>query len=135
VTVIFVETSALVAMLLDEPGSDALLARLDPPETAMTSTVAVFEAALVVSTRKGLAVRAALQLVQEFLLAAGVRTEALMVSDLNEAARAADLFGKGPGQPAQLNLCNCLAYGAARARGARLLYVGADFARTDIMSA
>ena len=41
-------------------------------------------------------------------------------------------YGKGR-PPAGLNLGDCLSYGAAKAHGARLLYVGDDFARTDLV--
>lgn len=40
-------------------------------------------------------------------------------------------YGKGR-HPAALNFGDCLAYAAAKARGARLLYVGDDSARTDL---
>ena len=41
-------------------------------------------------------------------------------------------YGKGRGHPAQLNLADCLSYACARRLGARLLYKGDDFARTDL---
>jgi ribonuclease VapC len=44
-------------------------------------------------------------------------------------------FGKGQGHPAQLNFGDCMAYALAKAHDAPLLYVGDDFARTDISSA
>jgi ribonuclease VapC len=55
------------------------------------------------------------------------------------SARAASdayrIFGKGMKHPAQLNFADCAAYALAKALGARLLFVGNDFARTDLRSA
>ena len=49
------------------------------------------------------------------------------------AARAAYAdFGKGSGHPAGLNFGDCLTYGLAKATGQPLLYVGDDFAHTDL---
>jgi ribonuclease VapC len=47
------------------------------------------------------------------------------------AAEAYTQFGKGR-HPAGLNMGDCFAYACARANGARLLFKGQDFARTDI---
>jgi len=43
-------------------------------------------------------------------------------------------YGKGR-HPAQLNLGDCFSYAAAKTLNAPLLYVGADFAKTDIRPA
>ncbi len=44
-------------------------------------------------------------------------------------------FGKGQGNPAQLNIVDCTAYALARSRGLPLLFKGDDFGLTDIASA
>lgn len=41
-------------------------------------------------------------------------------------------YGKGRGHPAQLNFGDCFSYACARAAGVPLLYVGTDFAKTDL---
>ena len=41
-------------------------------------------------------------------------------------------FGKGVGNPAVLNLGDCLAYGVAMAAREPLLFKGSDFAATDV---
>ncbi|MGL4441642.1 MAG: type II toxin-antitoxin system VapC family toxin [Bosea sp. (in: a-proteobacteria)] len=132
---IFVETSAIVAMLLDEPDADTLMARLDDAESAFTSVVAMFEAALVLSSRKGIAVAAALDIVKFFTEQGGISIQPLTPAILNLAAEAADRFGKGRGHKAQLNLCDCLAYASCRDAGAAMLFTGNDFGRTDIVTA
>ena len=44
-------------------------------------------------------------------------------------------FGKGMGHPAQLNFGDCFSYALAKSLNVPLLYKGADFAKTDIVSA
>jgi ribonuclease VapC len=70
--------------------------------------------------------------VMRFVDAAAIAVVPLDNDALDHVADAAQRYGKGRGHPAQLNLCDCLAYGAARAGDASLLFVGQDFARTDI---
>lgn len=51
------------------------------------------------------------------------------------AARAAYAdFGKGGGHPAALNFGDCLTYGLAKATDQPLLYLGDDFAQSDLHS-
>jgi ribonuclease VapC len=133
--VIFVETSALVAILLGEPAADVLMERLDHADSAVTSSVAVFEAALVLSTRKAITVAAALNVVRSFAAQGDIAILSVTPAMLDHAADAADRFGKGRGHGAQLNLCDCLAYAACRDAGASLLFTGQDFAQTDIARA
>jgi ribonuclease VapC len=59
-------------------------------------------------------------------------------SDARQARLAADAFeryGRGSGHPARLNFGDCLAYAAATALGAPLLFKGDDFSRTDVTPA
>ena len=51
------------------------------------------------------------------------------------ATQAFDRFGKGRGHPAQLNICDCMAYAVASTHGVPLLFKGDDFAQTDIAPA
>ena len=63
----------------------------------------------------------------------------MVVSFDDEMAKAAfeayRRFGKGQGNPAQLNIVDCAAYALAQARSQPLLYKGTDFARTDVLAA
>ncbi len=132
---VLVETSAIVALLLAEPEAEALAGILGQAREILVTPVASFEAALVIATRKGIPVPAALDMVDRLLLAAGARAIPLSPEVASTAAEAAERFGKGRGHPARLNLCDCLAYAAARHTGAALLFVGDDFARTDVRRA
>ncbi len=54
--------------------------------------------------------------------------------DARRAAQAHDRWGRGV-HPAGLNFGDCFAYALAKQQGCPLLYVGEDFARTDIAAA
>ena len=59
-----------------------------------------------------------------------------MIPITDEIGRAAldafDRYGKGRGHPAQLNMGDCFAYGAAMTLGVPLLFKGDDFAKTAL---
>ena len=65
-------------------------------------------------------------------------TIAILACDARQARLAADAFeryGRGTGHPAHLNFGDCLAYAAAAAHPAPLLFKGEDFALTDLSRA
>ena len=129
---ILLETSAIVALVLAEPEAAAFADRIRDARTIFVTPVATFEASLVISTRKRIPVPDAMDLVDRLLLLADADRIAVTPDMASIAAEAAERFGKGRGHPAQLNLCDCLAYAAARVTGADLVYAGNDFARTDL---
>ena len=131
---VLLETSAIVALILAEPEADALAANLAEASSVSVTPLATFEAALVIATRKAIPVPQAMDLVERLLLLAGALRIAVTPDMAAIAAESAERFGKGRGHPARLNLCDCLAYAAAKATGTDLLYVGDDFARTDLRS-
>lgn len=125
---IAVDTSALMAVLLDEEKTAACAEALSSNDRIVISAATVAEA-LVVAERRGLGAEMA-RLVDG--LAPDVETVTLAV-----ARRVANIYarwGKGA-HPAGLNFGDCFAYEVAQTRGCPLLYVGTDFARTDIGSA
>ena len=71
----------------------------------------------------------------ELLSRAGVRLVALDYELARAAAMASDRYGKGRGSPARLNICDVVVYAAAKAGNGRLLFVGSDFGRTDLVPA
>jgi ribonuclease VapC len=128
----FVDASAIVAILTREAEADALADVLDGAQASITSPIAIFEAALGVCRKRHASVAEAQRDVFEFLATAGVRTVSITDSDAATALDAFSRYGKGRGHPAQLNLGDCFAYAIAKAHGARLLFKGDDFAKTDI---
>lgn len=124
---IAVDTSALMAVLLDEEEKAACSAALSTNDRIVVSAATVAEA-LIVAERRGLGAEMA-------MLVGGLGLEIENVT-LATAKRVADSYaqwGKGA-HPAGLNFGDCFAYEVARTRDCPLLYVGADFARTDIES-
>ena len=69
--------------------------------------------------------------VRLFLEELSIRFVAMDEAAFEIAADAYARFGKGR-HPAGLNMGDCFAYAVARAQGARLLFKGGDFGRTDI---
>ena len=122
---IAVDTSALVAIILKEPLAEACLAALEAEAEVLISAGTLAEA-LIVSAMRNVSAEMA-RLVG--------RLDPEIVPVTPAAARRIGLayqqWGKGM-HPAALNFGDCFAYELARERGCRLLYVGDDFAKTDI---
>lgn len=131
----FVDTSAIVAILTREPDADALIDVLEGAQSPITSPIAVFEAALGICRKRHASVAEAYGDVEEFLGTAGIRTVPLTDKQAEAALEAFSRYGKGRGHPAQLNLGDCFAYAAAKNHGVSLLFKGEDFDKTDIRRA
>lgn len=127
----YVETSAIVAMLTGEPDASDLLTRLERSPERFTSVVSKVEAALAIGKAIGDFARSA-DLVDEFLGRLQIRTEAVSVDLYFEVMRAAATYGKGSGHPAKLNFGDCFSYAFAKQANAALLYKGNDFSQTDL---
>ena len=128
----FVDASAIVAILTREPEADALADVLDRDPSAITSPIAIFEAVLGLCRKRRASVEDAEADVAAFLLAAEIRIVPITAREAETALAAFSRFGKGRGHPAQLNLGDCFAYAVARNDRTSLLFKGDDFAMTDI---
>jgi ribonuclease VapC len=125
---IVVDTSALMAIVLDEPEADACIRAIEAAGGLMISAGTIAEALIVADRR---AVR------QEMAaLIAGLGFDVIAINEA-AAARIADAYGRwGKGMhPAGLNFGDCFAYDAALQHDLPLLFVGKDFSQTDIRSA
>jgi len=131
----FVDASAIVAVLTREPEADALADVLEKAAAGITSAIAIFEAVLGLCRRRHASIEEAGQDVSEFLALAGVSTVAVTDEEAKTALLAFSRYGKGRGHPAQLNLGDCFAYAVAKNRGVPLLLKGDDFDKTDIIPA
>ena len=123
-----VDTSALVAVLSREPAAGACAAVLAEDETLMMSAATLAEC-LIVGGRRGFAAPMA-RIVEELQIEISPVGRVAAV----QAASAYERWGKGV-HPAGLNFGDCFAYSLAMARRCPLLYVGRDFAQTDVISA
>jgi ribonuclease VapC len=131
----FVDASAIVAVLTREPEADAFADAMEGARSPITSPIAVFEAVLGICRKRHASVAEAQADVGEFLRIAGVRTVPITDVDAETALDAFARYGKGRGHPAQLNLGDCFAYAVARQHRASLLFKGDDFDKTDIQAA
>ena len=128
----FVDASAIVAILTRESGFESLNVALEGATALHTSAVAIFEATLGVRRKRRCDVAQAQQVVMAFLAALRIDVAIIAAAEASGALDAFSRFGKGTGHPAQLNMGDCFAYAVARSIGASVLFTGDDFARTDI---
>lgn len=130
----FVDASALTAMLVDEGDASELLARMQNHALRITSPLAIWETVLAVARILGLDVKVAEAAVEEFLVLTGVSVEPVLADVRGLAIGAFERYGKGR-HPAALNFGDCFAYACAKQSGVPLLYKGDDFPQTDITPA
>ena len=128
----FVDASALLAILANEPDKAGLVERLENTSNLFTSPIAVFETTANLCRMKAISVDVAKLEVEQLLTRARITVEPIDRAAGDLALSAFARYGKGRGHRAQLNLGDCFAYAMARQRGVPLLYKGADFALTDI---
>jgi ribonuclease VapC len=130
----FVDASALTALLTDEEEARELLARLQQTGTRQTSPLSVWEAAVAVARLLNLSVSAAAEAVEDYLALMEIAVVAVPPETARIALDAFDRFGKGR-HPAGLNFGDCFAYACARHLGQPLMFKGGDFPQTDIEAA
>jgi ribonuclease VapC len=130
--VIFIDASAIVAILTDEDDAAAFIDELEAVAERFTSPVAIFEAALGICRKRHSSVCEAYEDILQFLTIAGVQNIAIAPADAKTALDAFSRFGKGRGHPAQLNMGDCFAYAMASGRNAAVLFKGNDFEKTDV---
>jgi len=124
-----VDTSALLAILRDEPEAGFCAMAIETAADRRISAANFLESAVVIDgSRDPVASRRFDELVQEAQLVIEPVTE-FQARIAREAYRD---FGKGSGHPAQLNFGDCFAYALAKATGEPLLFKGNDFIHTDV---
>src|SRR6266853_1624826 len=128
----FVDASAIVAILTREADADALADVLESARSPITSPIAIFEAALGICRKRHTSVEEAAEDVREFLGVAAIRAVSITEREAETALAAFSRYGKGRGHPAQLNLGDCFAYAVAKNHRTALLFKGEDFDKTDI---
>ena len=127
-----VDTSALLAIVYAEPGHEELQEAIAADEMRIMSVASAIEASIVVARRAGSgAAQRALTVLDGVIKSLGLTIEPVTTTHL-ELARAAFLsFGKGM-NVAGLNYGDCFTYSLAKDTDEPLLFIGEDFARTDI---
>ncbi|PZU07811.1 type II toxin-antitoxin system VapC family toxin [Sphingomonas sp.] len=125
---IALDTSALMAIVLDEPKAAACISAIETEDELVISAGTLAEA-LIVSARRNVG-----EEVADLIDGLGVEVVGVSAAAARRIAFAYSKWGKGV-HPAGLNFGDCFAYEVAKERGCRLLYVGDDFSKTDIESA
>lgn len=128
----FVDSSALVAMIAPEPDGQEIASILDDAVDRRTSAIVVFETVLAIRRLRRATNAEVILLVQEFLQNAEVRIVDIDAGKYLSALQAFELYGKGTGHPARLNMGDCFSYAMAKSAGVPLLYKGDDFSHTDL---
>jgi ribonuclease VapC len=128
----FVDASALVAIMTGEPDAEALTSRLNEAKAPITSPIAVFETIAALSRKR----RGAFETLEfdltEFLSASNIAVVPVSNETGWDAAEIHLRYGKRSGHPARLNMGDCFAYAMAKQHKVPLLYKGDDFALTDL---
>ena len=122
-----IDTSALMAILLGEKQAEACAAALKTDDELIASAGTIAEALIVAAGRN---VSAQMQRLIEDL---GIEVVPVTAGSAQRVADAYARWGRG-NHRAALNLGDCFAYEVAKQNACRLLYVGADFGKTDIKS-
>lgn len=130
----FIDASALTALLTNEDDARELLARLQQDPKRLTSPLAVWEAAIAVARILDLPIAETADAVESYLALVKIETVVVPPAVARIAIEAFDRYGKGR-HPARLNFGDCFAYACARHFGEPLMFKGADFPLTDIEAA
>lgn len=127
-----IDTSALIAILRNEPATPRIKDALRQAESRQISAATLVEARVVMTSKTGASGRRHLDsLVKE----ARIETVDVTPVQADLASQAFTDFGRGSGSPAKLNYGDCFSYALAADTGEALLYVGEDFTHTDLRSA
>lgn len=127
-----IDTSAIIAILRDEPEALACARAIATATRRRICAVNFVEAAIVIDAgHDPIATRRFDQLIRE----AQIEIESVTEAQARIAREAYRDFGIGTGHPAKLNFGDCFAYALAKEKGEPLLYKGDDFGRTDVIAA
>jgi ribonuclease VapC len=131
-TAIVVDTSAVIAILKDEPEKDRFVEAILAASPRLMSAVSLQEAGMVIAGRHGN--EAAWEPLDALLVRLNLEIVAHDAALAGLARRAFLRFGKGR-HASGLNFGDCASYALAKAHNLPLLFKGEDFARTDIAQA
>ncbi|MGN6032958.1 MAG: type II toxin-antitoxin system VapC family toxin [Thermomicrobiales bacterium] len=124
-----VDSSALVAIALNEDGSDILSMALSQSRSPRISAANLLETWTVIDRRGG---PRALPILEDTMSRVGLAIEPVTLAQVEIAREAYARYGRGIGHPARLNFGDCFAYALAKQTDEPLLFVGDDFIHTDL---
>lgn len=126
-----IDSSAILAIVFQEPGFEGLLDALENAWGAAAGTPTLAETSIVMEARLG---DNAAGLLERLLDELNIQEISFGEIHWREAGDAYRRFGKGR-HPAALNFGDCLTYAVAKLSGEPLLFTGGDFGQTDLESA
>ena len=121
---IAVDTSAIVAIALNEPEREVFRQAIMQARKALISTASVIEVKMVLYSRRG---PRAVVLAEDMLRLPMFEITPPGPADLDAAFGAFVAFGKGSTHPAALNFGDLFSYALAKVRNLPLLFKGNDF--------
>ena len=127
-----VDSSAMIAILTDEPDGPALSRVLDGPQIVRLSAASYLETSIVLDKRRDTLMSVK---IDDLIESARITLEPVTVEQARIARQAYRDYGKGSGHPANLNFGDCFSYALARDKREPILYKGDDFVHTDLQSA
>jgi ribonuclease VapC len=136
----FVDASAILAILLEEADGPKLAAALDAAKRRkpITSVLAAWEAVVGLNRKKGLPISEAESRVREFVETTGLDIVEVSTAELSAALQAFDRYGRHRYSEADrnkaLNLADCFHYACAKANRMPILHKDIGLALTDIKS-
>jgi ribonuclease VapC len=130
----FVDTSAIVAVILDEPEATSIKKIIERTPNSITSPMVRLETSIVIGNKLKIGPVEAENLFNKFLAFGEITIVPLTDETGSLAVAAYEKFGKGR-HPAKLNLADCFSYGVAKSLGVPILFIGNDFSKTDLKSA
>jgi len=128
--VIVVDASAVIAIMQEEPGYERIAEKLLASDDRRISPISWVEISMALARKYA----DPSSVSDAYLRHAIIKIHPIDSDQAEWARRAFISYGKGR-HPARLNIGDCFSYAAAKALNAPLLYVGDDFAKTDIRAA
>ena len=127
----FIDTSAVVAILAREPDAAHFAQKIAEASRPISAGHALLEASMRLASVLRVEPEVAKAAAPEAFGEAGVEFVSIDLAVAESAVSAFARFGRGRGGNAQLNFGDCLSYACARVHGASLLFKGEDFAATE----
>jgi ribonuclease VapC len=127
-----IDSSALIALLLDEPETVQFTAIIANARTRRVSVASYLETAIVMLRRSG---PSAKQVVDRLFDELSRQIISFTRDQADLAIAAYRQYGKGRGHAAGLNFGDCFTYALAKQTGEPVLFKGNDFSLTDLASA
>jgi ribonuclease VapC len=127
-----VDSSALVAILKNEPEAEAFSKAMEAAKAVRISAATYLETHIVVDGYRNPILTARLE---EIFANPGIEIEPVTAEQARIARQAYRDYGRGSGHPANLNFGDCFSYALARDKREPLLWKGDDFGHTDIRPA